>query len=84
MALYAILVREHFPAKIMGSVFGIVAMIAASGMALGPPVGGWLFDRFSGYGWLYVASSTIGIAAALIAMTVRPHRPHPVAFATAA
>jgi len=28
MPLYAILVREHFPAKIMGSVFGIVAMIA--------------------------------------------------------
>jgi MFS family permease len=84
MPLYAILVREHFPAKIMGSGFGIVAMIAASGMALGPPVGGWLFDRFSGYGWLYVASSAIGIAAALIAMTVRPHRSRPVAFATAA
>ena len=29
MPLYAILVREHFPAKIMGSVFGVVAMIAA-------------------------------------------------------
>ena len=74
MPLYAILVREHFPAKIMGSVFGVVAMIAALGMALGPPVGGWLFDRFGGYGWLYVASSAIGIAAALMAMTVRPHR----------
>ena len=74
MPLYAILVREHFPAKIMGSVFGVVAMIATLGMALGPPVGGWLFDRFGGYGWLYVASSAIGIAAVLIAMTVRPHR----------
>ena len=62
MPLYAILVREYFPAKIMGSVFGVVAMISTLGMALGPPVGGWLFDRFGGYGWLYVASSAIGVA----------------------
>jgi MFS family permease len=72
MPLYAILIREHFPAKIMGSVFGIVAMIAALGMALGPPAGGLLFDRLGGYGWLYVASSAVGIAAALMAMTLRP------------
>ena len=78
MPLYAILVREHFPAKIMGSVFGIVAMISTLGMALGPPVGGWLFDRFGGYGWLYAASSAIGIAAALLAMTVRSRRQRPM------
>ena len=83
MPLYAILVREHFPAKIMGRVFGVVAMIAALGMALGPPVGGWLFDQFGGYGWLYIASSGIGIAAALMAMTVRPHPPRPMVLATA-
>ncbi len=75
MPLYAILVREYFPAKIMGSVFGVVAMISTLGMALGPPVGGWLFDRFGGYGWLYVASSSIGVAGVLIAMTVRPLLP---------
>ncbi len=83
MPLYAILVRAYFPAKIMGSVFGVVAMVSTLGMALGPPVGGWLFDHFGGYGWLYVASSTIGIAGALIAMTVRPHLPQPVAIAAA-
>ena len=84
MPLYAILVREYFPAKIMGSVFGVVAMISMLGMALGPPAGGWLFDRFGGYGWLYVASSAVGVAGVLIAMTVRPHRPRPVALAAAA
>ena len=83
MPLYAILVRAYFPAKIMGSVFGVVAMISTLGMALGPPVGGWLFDQFGGYGWLYVASSAIGIAGVLIAMTVRPHLPQPVAIAAA-
>ena len=83
MPLYAILVREYFPAKIMGSVFGVVASISTLGMALGPPVGGWLFDHFGGYGWLYVASSTVGVAAALIAMTVRPHQPLTVALSAA-
>jgi hypothetical protein len=57
----------------MGGVFGVVALIAALGMALGPPVGAWLF-----------ASSAIGITAALPAMTVRPHRTYPVTFAAAA
>jgi MFS family permease len=84
MPLYAILVREHFPAAIMGTVFGVVAMIAAVGMALGPPVGGWLFDRFGGYGWLYLASSAIGIAAALLAMRLRPHHRRPMVLAPAA
>lgn len=74
MPLYAILVREHFPARIMGSVFGVVASISTFGMALGPPLGGWLFDHYGGYGWLYVASSAIGAAAVVIAVTVRPHR----------
>ena len=81
MPLYAILVREYFPAKIMGSVFGVVAMISTLGMALGPPVGGWLFDQFGGYGWLYVASSAIGVAGVLIAMTVRPLLPQRVVLA---
>jgi MFS family permease len=83
MPLYAILVREYFPARIMGSVFGVVAMISTLGMALGPPAGGWLFDRFGGYGWLYVASSMIGLAGVLIAMTVRPLRPQSMVLATA-
>jgi MFS family permease len=83
MPLYAILVRGYFPAKIMGGVFGIVVMVSTLGMALGPPVGGWLFDKFGGYGWLYVASSAIGVAGVLIAMTVRPYLPQPVTIAAA-
>ena len=84
MPLYAILVRQYFPAKIMGSVFGVVAMIATLGMALGPPVGGWLFDHFRGYGWLYISSAVFGVAAVAIALTVRPHRLRPAILPTAA
>ena len=74
MPLYAILVREHFPAGIMGSVFGVVAMGSTFGMALGPVAGGWLFDTFGSYVWLYIGSFGIGLGAVAIAFTVRPPR----------
>ena len=79
MPLYAILVREYFPGAIMGSVFGAVAMISTFGMALGPLAGGWLFDTFGGYAWLYLGSCGIGLAAVAIACTVRspPGEPTP-------
>jgi MFS family permease len=77
MPLYAILVREHFPARIMGRVFGIIAAISTIGMALGPPIGGYLFDRMGSYAWLYIASSVIGLGAVGIALTVRPFLTRP-------
>jgi MFS family permease len=57
-------------------------MIMAFGMALGPPVGGWLV--LGGYGWLYVVSSVIGIVATMMATTVRPRRPRPMILAARA
>ena len=72
MPLYAILVREYFGARIMGSMFGAVAMISTIGMAIGPWVGGYIFDHFGSYGWLYVGSCAIGFGAAAIAFVFRP------------
>ena len=56
MPLYAVLVREYFGARIMGTVFGAVSAFASLGMALGPLAGGWVFDTFHAYNWLYVGS----------------------------
>ncbi len=81
MPLYAILVREYFGARIMGTMFGLVAMISTLGMALGPWGGGWLFDTFGGYFWLYVASSGIGLGAIATALTTHPPRAVPAALA---
>lgn len=72
MPLYAILVREYFGARIMGSMFGAVAMISTIGMAIGPWVGGFIFDHVGGYGWLYIGSCAIGLGAAAIAFVFRP------------
>jgi MFS family permease len=67
MPLYAILVREWFGAKTMGTTFGAVTMASSIGMALGPSAGGWFYDHFGAYTWLYIVSLTIGLAAAAIA-----------------
>jgi MFS family permease len=72
MPLYATLVREYFGAKIMGTVFGAVAMLSTIGMAVGPWTGGWIYDNLGGYFWLYIASCAIGLGAVAIAATFRP------------
>jgi len=72
MPLYATLVREYFGLHIMGTVFGAVSAAASFGMALGPVAGGWIFDTFNGYGWLYIGSFGIGLGAMAVAMTFKP------------
>jgi MFS family permease len=79
MPLYAILIREYFGARIMGTTFGAVSAVSTLGMALGPWAGGWLYDSLGGYFWLYMGSFGIGLGAVAIAFTFRPPRRQPVA-----
>jgi MFS family permease len=72
MPLYAILVREYFGARIMGTMFGAVNMASTLGMAMGPWAGGWLYDAYASYFWLYIGSFGIGLGAVAIAFTFRP------------
>jgi MFS family permease len=72
MPLYAILVREYFGARVMGAAFGAVSLVATLGMALGPLIGGWLFDTVGSYAWMFIGSSAIGLGAVAIAFTFRP------------
>jgi len=79
MPLYAILVREYFGARIMGTAFGAVAFVSTLGMSLGPLVGGWLYDALGSYFWLYMGSFGIGLGAVAVAFTFRPPRQLPAA-----
>jgi len=72
MPLYAVLAREYFGQKIMGGVLGAASMVSSLGMALGPLVGGWIFDRFGGYAWLYIGSFAMGAGAVAIALAFPP------------
>jgi MFS family permease len=68
MPLYASLAREAFAPRILGAVLGATALISSLGMALGPLVGGWLYDHYGSYTWLYIGSMAAGLAAAAIAL----------------
>jgi len=81
MPLYAVLARDYFGQQIMGTVLGAAAMVSSLGMALGPSVGGWIYDTFGGYSWLYIGSFAIGLGAVAIAFAFPPPRLHAAAAA---
>jgi MFS family permease len=72
MPLYAVLAREYFGQRILGAVFGAAAMVSSLGMALGPALGGWIFDTFGAYTWMYIGSAAIGLGAVAIAFAFPP------------
>ena len=72
MPLYAVLVRENFPLRMMGTVIGGTAMAGSLGMATGPLAGGLIYDTFASYAWLYIGSWLMGLGAFLIILTFRP------------
>jgi MFS family permease len=72
MPLYAVLVRENFPLRMMGTVIGGTAMAGSLGMATGPLAGGLIYDAFASYAWLYIGSWAFGLGAFAIASTFRP------------
>ncbi len=83
MPLYAVIARENFPQRMMGTVIGGTAMAGSLGMATGPLTGGFIYESLASYSWLYIGSWGIGIGAFLIALTFRPFPKTQPAVATA-
>jgi MFS family permease len=76
MPLFAVIARENFPLRMMGTVIGGTTMASSFGMALGPVVGGLIYDTFSSYAWLFIGAFSLGIGAflAALAFTRLPRR----------
>jgi MFS family permease len=72
MPLYAVLAREYFGPHIIGTVFGAATMTSSIGMAFGPLAGGWVFDTFGQYSWLYIGSFGVALGAVAVALTFPP------------
>jgi MFS family permease len=72
MPLYSVLARDYFGPNVMGTVLGGITMTSSIGMAFGPVGGGWLYDTFGDYHWLYVASAAVGLGGALLALAFPP------------
>lgn len=74
MPLYAVLARDYFGPHVMGTVLGAATMTSCIGMAFGPVGGGWLYDTYGSYHWLYIASAAVGLGAAAMALAFPPKR----------
>jgi predicted MFS family arabinose efflux permease len=72
MPLYALVTREYFGEKVMGTAYGGVFLISTLGMGLGSFTGGWFYDQLGSYAWLFLSSTAIGVAATVLALTFRP------------
>jgi MFS family permease len=72
MPLYAVLARDYFPQQIMGTVLGAATMLSSLGMAFGPLAGGWVYDSFDSYAWLFIGSAIVGLGAMALAFAFPP------------
>lgn len=76
MPLYAALARDYFGPRIIGTVLGTMGMLASLGMAAGPLAGGFVFDTFGSYAWMFIGSSVVGFAAVAMALAFPPLPSH--------
>ena len=72
MPLYAVVTREYFGERAMGTAYGGVFFISCMGMGLGSYAGGLIHDVLGTYLWLFLGSGAIATMAVVLALTLRP------------
>jgi MFS family permease len=72
MPLYAILTRQYFGERVMGTMYGAVFGISSVGMGIGSYLGGVFFDQSGSYTKLYVVSFLLGVSAIVLGAVLRP------------
>jgi len=70
MPLYSALARDYFPPQVMGTALGAMTLLSGLGMALGPALGGWIYDHFHAYTFMYLGSLAVGLGAGAIALAL--------------
>jgi MFS family permease len=71
MPLYALVAREFFGERVVGTTFGGIFFISCIGMGLGAYGGGFLFDQLGTYWSLHLASTLVGTGAVAVALALR-------------
>jgi MFS family permease len=74
MPLYALVAREFFGERVIGTAFGGIFFVSTIGMGLGAVAGGVVFDRLGSYWSLHLASTLVGAFAVTVALALRPPR----------
>ena len=75
MPIYALVTREYFGEKVMGTAYGAVFFISSIGMGLGSYTGGVIHDTLGSYQWLFLGSFLIAAMAVVLGVTLRPPTP---------
>jgi MFS family permease len=78
MPLYALVTREHFGERVLGTAYGGVFFISCIGMGLGSYAGGAIHDLLGTYQWLFLGSFAIGVMAVVLGVTLRAPAAVPV------
>jgi len=78
MPLYALVTREYFGERALGTAYGGVFFISCIGMGLGSYAGGAIHDLLGSYQWLFLGSFAIGMMAIVLGVTLRAKVPGPV------
>lgn len=71
-----IIIVQYLPEEIRGRAFGMMAVFAGIGIALGSPVGGFLLTHL-GWQWIFFVNVPFGIFGLVLAMKVLPPLPTP-------
>lgn len=71
----ASLVASHIGLRVMGLAFGLISAGHQIGGALGAYMGGYLFDLYAQYAWVWWSSLALAVLAALMCYLVRERRP---------
>jgi MFS family permease len=82
--LVASMVASHFGVRIMGFTMGLLSAGHALGGAAGSFLGGYLFDLFARYDWVWIVSFLLAVFAAVITLFIREMRAPPAASLVAA
>jgi MFS family permease len=68
------LVASHVGLRVMGLTLGLLGAFHAGGAAIGAFLGGFLYDLFQRYDWIWIISIALALSAALLVCLIREDR----------
>tara|TARA_R110000868_G_scaffold29889_12_gene111075 strand:- start:1927 stop:3186 length:1260 start_codon:yes stop_codon:yes gene_type:complete len=75
--IVASLVATHIGRHVMGITMGLIFALHSVGGALGSFMGGWMFEAFARYDWVWIVSVLLALVAGVLSILIRENRePH--------
>jgi len=78
LATFGAIILKYLPPEKRGRAFGFIAVFGGTGVAIGPPVGGFLVEYLSWH-WIFIVNVPIGILGVILTLRVlnKKHVIHP-------